>query len=93
MTTCCNTQEIELMTDLRKLDVSWNPTMALMRSDDQLFANLPHFEHLTMRAWDEGTRTEAEVHRLASDRIPVSRQHCQLAMLYIRISLSTITRC
>jgi hypothetical protein len=72
VTICCNTQEIELMTDLRKLDLSWNPKLALLRGDDHLFANLPHFEHLTVRAWDEGTRTEAEVHSLGSDPVPTS---------------------
>lgn len=59
--TVCNTQEVKLMTVLRKLDVSWNAPMALQRSDAHLFAGLPRFESLFVRAWDQCMWNESQV--------------------------------
>lgn len=67
--TGCPTQEVELMTDLRKLDVSWNAPLVLTRSDAHLFAGLLCFQHLTVRAWDNVKWNETQLQQIWTESL------------------------
>lgn len=75
------------MTALRYLDVSWNPPLVMERSNAQLFAALPHFHRLVVRAWGDRSCDEIQVQQ-PTWALHLLCFHTVIGLLYNRLRFS-----